>query len=327
MADPRPLSPQDYGTLGLNSDFYHTGVADGPIERTPSRQTEFAHIVHLALFAVLVGILAAAWSANQSHARYSRSRFVTRVGGASVPQISPQDTQALDRMQPQMQAVALLEQAVAHSDGAVEQISSRVGQWQGKLQWDSRMAAVTTAAINSDDMRVRESGIEIELAAYGLGKNSASLDYLFRTAASRNHGQKIWALWALGLMANRGVESARVVHVLAGHLHDGDVDSRGWAIEGLALGGSSDAIPLLLTALHDDPSPEVRERAACGLAQSGMFTPEQRMSAVPQLISDTDDPALDAQTHTWAFQVLSDISGERLPATSAAWHSWYDRQH
>ena len=125
-------------------------------------------------------------------------------------------------------------------------------------------------------MRVRESGIEVELAAYGLAKNSASLNYLLVTAESTDHAQKIWALWALGLMGNRGVEAGRVVQVLAAHLNDTDEDSRRWAVEGLALTGSDQAIQPLLKIMHDDPAPSVRERAACSLAESGMFTPEQR---------------------------------------------------
>ncbi len=96
-------------------------------------------------------------------------------------------------MKPQKQAEALLELAVGHNDGAVDQISSRVDRWQGKVKWDSQIATLTTAALNSNDMRVRESGIEVELAAYGLAKNSASLDYVMKTAESPDHAQKIWA--------------------------------------------------------------------------------------------------------------------------------------
>ncbi len=227
-------------------------------------------------------------------------------------------------MKPQKQAEALLELAVGHSDGAVDQISSRVDRWPGRVRWNSQIATLTTAALNSSDLRVRESGIEVELAAYGLAKNSASLDYLLTTAESPDHARKIWALWALGLMANRGVETDRVLQVLAAHLKDGDADSRRWAVEALALVGSSQTIEPLLKTMHDDPSPLVRERAACSLAVSGMFTPEQRLTAVPQLLNYTDDPALDAQTHTWAFQALTDITRQRLPHDSAAWRTWYE---
>jgi hypothetical protein len=174
-------------------------------------------------------------------------------------------------------------------------------------------------------MRVRESGVEVELAAYGLSKNSASLEYLLHMAESSDHAQKVWALWALGLMANRGVEQGQIVELLSSHLHDADPDSRRWAVEGLALSGSDAAIQPLLATMHDDTSPMVRERAACSLAESGLFTQEQRMSAVPQLLTYADDPALDTQTHNWAFQALGDIAHQRLGHDSAAWRKWYEK--
>ena len=199
--------------------------------------------------------------------------------------VSANDSHQLDRMKPQKQAETLLEQAVARNDGAIDQISSRVDRWQGKVQWDSQIATLTTAALNSSDMRVRESGIEVEIAAYGLAKNRASVDYLVRTTQSSDHARKIWALWALGLMGNRGVETDRVVQVLSAHLNDADEDSRRWAVQGLALAGSTQTIELLLKAMHDDPSASVRESAACSLAEAGMYTREQRFTAVPQLLT------------------------------------------
>ena len=117
------------------------------------------------------------------------------------------------------------------------------------------------------------------------------------------------------------------MQVLLAHLKDPDEDSRRWTVEGLALSGAPQTIGPLLKAMHDDPSALVRERAACSLAESGMFTPEQRLSAVPQLLNYTDDPALDSQTHGWAFQALGDITHQRLPNDSNAWRSWYETTH
>ena len=71
----------------------------------------------------------------------------------------------------------------------------------------------------------------------------------------------------------------------------------------------------------------VRERAACSLAESGMLSHHQRLIAVPQLIDYSDDPALDAQTHAWAFQALGDITRQRLPNDSAAWRNWYQNNN
>jgi hypothetical protein len=55
-----------------------------------------------------------------------------------------------------------------------------------------------------------------------------------------------------------------------------------------------------------------------------MYTPEQRLTAVPQLLNYTDDPSLDAQTHALAFQALSDITRQHLPNDSTAWRNWYE---
>jgi hypothetical protein len=320
VADPRLQPTPDYGTLGPGADVPGVDSDTGPIHRTPQKPHAAAHI-----FVALLGMLLAIFVGTKGSAEGAWSRFTSAFStSANVAPPSAKDVRQLDRMKPQRQAEALLELAVSHSDGAVDQISSRVGRWQGKLQWNSQIATLTTAALNSNDMRVRESGVEVELAAYGLAKNSASLDYLLRTADSPDHAQKIWALWALGLMGNRGVETSRIVEALTAHLRDSDADSRRWAVEGLALVGTTPVIVPLLQTMHDDPSPFVRERAACSLAESGMFTQEQRLSAVPQLLHYTDDPTLDAQTHGWAFQALGDITHQHLPHDSTTWRNWYD---
>lgn len=237
----------------------------------------------------------------------------------------------LDRQMPQKQAEILLERAVSGSDEGTAQskakIDSRVGTWRGKLKMDQQLGELTTVALNSSDQSLRTSAIEVQLAAYGLTKSESTVDALVRQTDSSDHAQKIWALWTLGLLGNRGVETERVVQVLVAHLknssRNSDEDARRWAVEGLALVGTTSTIAPLLAAMHDDPSPIVRERAACSLAESGMLTHDQRLAAVPQLITYSDDPALDSQTRAWAFQALTDITKQRLPNDSAAWRNWY----
>ncbi len=246
----------------------------------------------------------------------------------------------LDRQKPQKQAEILLERAVSHSNEnsnqVAQQIESRVDAWRGRLQWDAQLGDLTTAALNSNDRDVQNSAVEVQLAAYGIAKQGSSVDALIRRANSTNESQKVWAFWTLGLLANRGIETDRVVNELAAHLKvsrggsGGDSgrdseDARRWAVEGLALIGTTPTIAPLLDAMHNDPAASVRERAACGLAQSGMLSHEQRLIAVPQLINYSADPALDAQTQGWAFQALTEITGQRLPNDSAAWRQWYQK--
>lgn len=319
-SDPRLRPTPDYGTFGPGSDFSSSTSTD-PIQRTPRRlDLRTAHLI-----AIVAGVLGALvyGAVGRSNAAWSNLEDLF----TPHPKVtSAKDSRQLDRLKPQRQAEALLELALGHSDGAVDQIASRVDHWQGKVQWSTQIESLTTAALNSNDMRVRASGIEVELAAYGLAKNSASLDYLLQTAQSSDHAQKIWALRALGLMANRGVQSERVVNFLIAHLQDSDADARRWVVEGLALSGSDQAMDTILKVMHDDASPMVRERAACSLAESGMFSQQQRASAIPGLLAYTDDPSLDAQTHAWAFQALGDITHRRLPNDSAAWRELYAGQ-
>jgi HEAT repeat protein len=248
----------------------------------------------------------------------------------------------LDRQKPQKQAEILLERAMSRSDGeqaqtatdSAAQIEARIDAWRGKLKWDSHLGGLTTLALNSTDQTVRASAIEVQLAAYGLSKSESSVEALVRQAHSSDHAQKIWALWTLGLLGNRGIETDRVVRELTARLQDSgkkdsdknsdsdkdkDEDTRRWAVEGLALVGTTSTIVPLLNAMHNDRSPMVRERAACSLAESGMLSHQQRLAAVPQLINYSDDPALDAQTHTLAFQALAEITKQRLPNDSAVW--------
>jgi hypothetical protein len=229
----------------------------------------------------------------------------------------------LDRLSPQVQAETLLELAIGNSTGANQEIAKRAESWSGKLHLDSQLENDTAAALTSSELPVRQSALEVQLAAYGLAKNSSTVDFLIQCAAASGHAQKAWGLWALGALANRGVETARVEQALASHLKDRDADSRRWAVEGLALVGTPATIAPLLKAMHDDPSPTVRQRAAFSLAESGMLSHEQRLTAVPQLVSFAQDSSLDSETHAWIFQALGDITRQRLPNDSAAWRNWY----
>ncbi len=114
--------------------------------------------------------------------------------------------------------------------------------------------------------------------------------------------------------------------MLTAHLSDSEVESRHWAAEALSYTGADASIPLLLKAMHDDPSPLVRERAACGLAQSGMLTSEQRRTTIPTLLAYAEDTKLDAATHAWTYHALRDITAQNLPDDSSAWKKWYENQ-
>lgn len=243
---------------------------------------------------------------------------------ASPNVLSEHETEQLEQMPPQAQAELLLERSINHYRGANDEIAHRVGGWIGQIQLDEKLDSLFRMALNSDDLRVRAAAIEIDLASRNRPKSSGTIDQLENDARSGEQGPRANALWDIGLLGNRGVQPERAAQILLASIHDDNVNVRYWAVEGLAYLGTDEAIAPLLQIFHDDPSPMIRERAACGLAQSGMLSEKQRRTAVPRLLDFADDPSLDAETHKWIFQALRDITGQSLPHDSAAWRNWYN---
>jgi HEAT repeat protein len=245
---------------------------------------------------------------------------------ASANVLSEHEIDILDSMTPQNQAELLLERSINHYRGANEQIRRRVDQWTGQLQLDGRLRELFTTAINSDDLTVRVAGIEVDIAGRNIDKSPATVDRLEAVARTGEQGPRVNAMWDLALIGNRGVEPERVADILLSAIHDPNENIRYWAIEGLSYLAVDRAIQPLLDLFHDDPLAMIRERAACGLSQSGMFSAAQRRTAVPTLLTYADDGALDQQTQGWVFQALRDITGQTLPHDAHTWREWYRTQ-
>jgi HEAT repeat protein len=243
---------------------------------------------------------------------------------ASANVLSEHEIEALDQMTPQHQAELLLERSINHYRGANQEIAARVAGWRGKIKLDDRLNNLFTTGLNSGDLRVRAAAIEVNIAARDLEKTSATVDRLEPDARAGEQGPRANALWDIGLLGNRGIEPERAAQILLASIHDANVNIRYWAVEGLAYLGTDETIAPLLDVFHDDPSPMIRERAACGIAQSGMLSERQRRTAVPRFLDFADDPSLDPETRKWVYQALRDITGQTLPHDAAAWRSWHN---
>ena len=146
---------------------------------------------------------------------------------------------------------------------------------------------------------------------------------LVRLESEPDH--RAWLLWILGVLGNRGVETSRLEVVFLDRIHDPDQTTRNYVATGLGLLATDSAIPPLIRMFREDPSPVVRETAACSIAQSGMFTEAQRMRAVPDLLKMMDDARLDPATRSWVFQALRDITGAGIGTDPAAWRAWWSQ--
>jgi HEAT repeat protein len=194
--------------------------------------------------------------------------------------------------------------------------------WHGKLHFTKRFDDLSLTALYSNDLRVRAAAIEVNLAVYNLSKTEDTAEQLM-ASAEKSPDYRPYATWELGMLANRGVAREKIHDFLRIYLHDPNQKTRFWAVEGLAHIGTDDTIKDFLDVFRNDPALEVRERAGCSLAKSGMLTREQRMLAVPGLIDLAYDPSLDATTRSWIYQALREITNEHMGNDPAAWRNWF----
>lgn len=248
------------------------------------------------------------------------------VPGRPVPadhgQLSEHNIEWMQQQPPQTQMEFLLGAAVNHDHGATDWINKLVDDWHGKLHYTEKFKDLDDTALYSSDLRVRAAAIEVNLAVFNLSKTEETAEGLMEHA-QKSTDWRPFAMWELGMLANRGVEPDKIHLFLRFYLHNPNEKTRHWVVEGLAHMGSDDTIQDFLDVFRNDPSLEVRERAGCSLAKSGMLTREQRMLAVPGLIDLAYDPSLDATTRSWVYQALREITNEHLGNDPAAWKNWY----
>ena len=247
------------------------------------------------------------------------------VPGKPVPadhsQLSEHNVEWMLKQPPQQQMEFLLGAAVNHDPGATDWINKLVADWHGKLHYTEKFKDLDDTALYSNDLRVRAAAVEINLAVFNLSKTDETAEDLIEHAQKSTDWHP-FALWELGMLANRGVQPEKIHEFLRGYLHAPSQKTRYWAVEGLAHLGTDDTINDFLGVFRNDPSLEVRERAGCSLAKSGMLTRGQRMLAVPGLIELARDPSLDSTTRNWVYQALREITNEHLGNDPSTWANW-----
>jgi hypothetical protein len=222
----------------------------------------------------------------------------------------------------QAQAEEILTRVAAGDAAASDQVLESSANWIGKTHRTPKSEQLISSALNAPDMHARAAAVQAELALDGIAANESGLGQVESVVG--DPGQRVWSLWMLGALGNRGVDPAHTAKIIAAYLTDPQVEVRAGAVDALALVATDETLPLVLDRFRNDPSPLVQDRAACDLAESGMYTRVQRTTAAASLINWLDDSQLSPQQHAWAVQALTDISGRHLGNDSAAWRSWYE---
>ncbi|MBZ5635067.1 MAG: HEAT repeat domain-containing protein [Acidobacteriia bacterium] len=274
----------------------------------------------LSLAILLTGTLALA-----GQGLVSKLEVLLQLSGVPVPAssavLSEHELEEINAMTPQDQVMRLVERTINHYSGAGEEIEKRAEAWIGQVHSTPELTKLTDVAYFSSDLRVRAAAIEIWRVEAGFRKTPETVQEIIDSAAA-NPQKKYFFASHLGILGNRGVERQRVFDTLELWVRDPDSNVRAAAINGLALLGTENTIPLFLTVFHDDPSHDLRERAACNLADSGLLSREQRKLAVPELVRFSQDPNLDATTKKWVYQALREITEKNISDDPAAWASW-----
>ena len=310
----------DNGRIGMARRDHPMGIYVG--------RRRMSHGLRLAIFSsVLVLPLAFFMALKPTSARVVWEQFARMIEFKGTGRIAtPARTAAVDvnlaALPPQAQAVFLLKETVNDYDAGGGRLLAQMESWRGELTMTPQLTSLLDSGLNSPDLRVRAAAIEMELVTYDLPKTRESSDLLIERIANDPAGRS-WALWMLGAIGNRGIEPEQALRILIQYSHDADEKTRFWAVEGMSLVGTDATIPPLLDIFRHDPSLEVRERAGSSLAQSGMLTKQQRLAAVPALMSLGEDPSLDSNTRNWTYQALREITGARFGTNPTDWREWW----
>lgn len=241
-------------------------------------------------------------------------------GRSTEPRFDRFHAAMVAQLPPQARAERALELAINRFDGAPEYVIEMAPSWRGQIEPSPRLDALITTAINAPLIETRMAGFEIHLAQYDLEKSPEEVDRLIDRLYDDPEGAGPWALWSMALIGARGVDRERIFDELLVAAHQQEIPVRHWAVESLAKLGGVEVIEPLLGIAVDDPSDFVRERAFCGLAQSGTLHVAERYAALPGLLAIAENPEWDAQTLGWTYQALREISGaHEMPDDPAAW--------
>jgi hypothetical protein len=314
------------------------GVQAQPVQlRTPQAgvrvQTSGSAWVALAVFGAMVLAFFAVQEKLTGVNRGVRANS-SRVKAAPRPRpvvprlfsgpLTDADVDRVLALPPQEQAEELFERLTGHDARALEVFDQQVEAWVGRVHDSDRFAQLLQRAQFSNDLRIRLAHMDMSLALQGWQKNEQSASKLIDGARAGDSRYRSWAVYYLGMLAGRGIAYDRIHPVLLDYArNDKDPSVRQWAVEGLRFLGKDEVLDELFASFTEDPSMNVRNRAACNISDCGVFTRKQRMRMVPKLIDLAMQQNTSPQMRNWCFLALQEITDASVASDPLAWNRWY----
>jgi hypothetical protein len=245
--------------------------------------------------------------------------FPRQVAHSPLTDINLQHLQTLPE---QAQAEDLLDRAIHHDTRALDLFEQNIGVWHD-LRRTANMNELERRSQFSTDLRVRYANADLNLAINRVAKTKASVDALIARAQA-DPAHRAYSVYAMGMMAGRGVGYDRIYPVLVDYArNDPDPQVRQWAVEGMRYLGTDEALDQLFNSFRHDPSDAVRNRAGCNVSDCGNFMRKQRLRMVPKLIELAADPQITPQMRNRTFLALHEVTDVVLPGDASAWRAWY----
>jgi hypothetical protein len=298
---------------------------------SPLRKTAVGY-VGLIFFFVWMGFIVLNFVRMQGGISRARNAAAARAAAHKIPArahyaaLTDDDVQRLQQLPVQDQAEELLERAIQHDSRALGLFEQNIDSddWRGKIKLTDRMKDLERRSEFSSDLRVRYANADLNLSMDGWQKNDEAAEQLI--ARARDDARyRANTVYLMGMMAGRGIAYDRIYPVLLDYAkHDPNATVRVWAVEGMRYLGTDEALDQLFDSFVNDKSEMVRNRAGCNVSDCGNFKRTQRMAMVPKLISLTAESSTPAQTRTWAFLALHEITDANVANDAAAWQNWYD---
>lgn len=168
-----------------------------------------------------------------------------------------------------------------------------------------------------------------EIESFGYGAIPI-LTELYSEAESNSEKSRIaWVFWRLGW------KSPEIEQAMAADLESNDANLKVWVQWGIAKSTqSSEVINKLVYNLENDPSPFVRDKAACALASDFIhISPSQRLIILKGLVAGLDNEILQVRKSSLqALQIQTGQSKGFVPTAEEAeraqsiaeWNQWLE---
>ncbi len=279
-------------------------------------------LIGLVLCLLTIGVFAT--NGNLRSLAFDQLRSIAQPlfesGEATDPHFDAFYIGMVEKLPVQQRAERALELAINHYQGASTYVTQNAQLWRSEIEPSERLATLITTAINAPLIETRMAAFELHLAQYDLEKSITEVDRLKQRWLDDPEGTGPWAVWSIAALGARGIDREQIFNELLNATYEQNTNLRRWAVDALAIFGGTEIIDPLLEIAINDTSALVRERAFCGLAQSGTLQIAERYLAVPGLLGIVESNQTEQQTQLWAYQALREITNlYDIPDDPVSW--------